>query len=103
MATCPTCGKGERARYYCRRYDCALGPQMTAMPMHSNRTHPVTPPLSPPDVQTTVSGGSADIVVSRDNKARSYHGDGKDSSEAVKDAVKKLLDDPHTAEYVRKG
>lgn len=62
------------------------------------------PDVEVTDAPTGVHGTSGvDIFVSRDSKGRTYHGLGMTKNDAVKDAVKKLLDDPHTAEYVRRG
>lgn len=46
--------------------------------------------------------GSVDLVISRGGKARSYRCDGQTVAEVVQDAVRKVLDDPHTAEHIRR-
>lgn len=62
------------------------------------------PDVEVTDASTGITGASGiDVTISRDGKARSYHGVGVAKNDAVKDAVKKILDDPHTAEYVRRG
>lgn len=60
------------------------------------------PKLPRPDIdaQTSAGGTVVDIVVSRDGKAKSYHGSGGHNGEAVKEAVRKILDDPQTAEWL---
>lgn len=40
------------------------------------------------------------IVVARDNKAKSYAGSGSTQTEAISDAVGKILDDGATAEWL---
>lgn len=64
--------------------------------------------LSPPTVDVTPSAdtaapsGSVDIVVHRDGKGKSYRADGGTSVELVKDAVRKVLADPYSAEWLPK-
>ncbi len=72
--------------------------------MNSNRN-----PLPRPDVKVTpaterdpaASAGSVDIVISRDNKGRSYRAEGGSAPEVVKDAIEKILNDPYTGEWVK--
>ena len=42
----------------------------------------------------------AEVVISRDGKDRNYTGRGSDPDAAVADAVKQIIVDPHTSEYV---
>lgn len=66
--------------------------------------------LNPPTVDVTPASerdesapsGSVDIVVHRDGKGRSYRADGGTSVELVKDAVRKVLNDPYSAEWIPK-
>jgi len=55
-------------------------------------------------VEQTVSGGpdyrAVDVVISRDGKAKSYRGIGVTGSDATKEVIRKILDDPKTAEYL---
>ncbi len=44
-----------------------------------------------------------DIVISRDGKGRAYHSEEYTIAETVKGAVDQILNDPYTAEHVRKG
>ena len=59
----------------------------------------------------SASHGSVDVVISRDNgtrpdgtarspTARSYVADGGSTSEVIKDAMQKILNDPFTAEFI---
>lgn len=58
-------------------------------------------PLPRPDVNvSTNSTGGTDVVISRDGKAKSYTSDAASKDEIVKDVVKKILDDPRTAEWL---
>lgn len=58
-------------------------------------------PLPRPTVTADSSAdGSVDVVISRDGKARSYKGEGPTREAVVKDVVKKILDDGHTAEWL---
>jgi len=58
------------------------------------------------DTKTTQDEGDTspvhqvDVVVSRDNKARSYTGTGSTPSEAIKGAVRKIVDDRGFAEML---
>lgn len=64
--------------------------------------------LPRPDVSVTPAtdrdplapSGSVDIVISRDNKAKSYRADGGSTTAIVKDAVEKILNDRHSAEWL---
>ena len=58
--------------------------------------------LPRPDVNVTTTSDPEviDVVVSRDNKARSYQGRGSSETARTKDVVKKILDDGHTAEWL---
>jgi len=64
-----------------------------------------TPPQPDVSVDIATKDGKqqVDVVLSRDNKAKSYQGVGSHNAEAVKDVVRKILDDPSTAEYVKRG
>lgn len=42
-----------------------------------------------------------DVTVSRDGKSRTWSGTSSTTQGAVRDAVEKMLDDHHTAEYVK--
>lgn len=60
-------------------------------------------PLPRPDVSTAPAAdgsGGIDVVISRDGKAKSYKGEGATREAVVKDVVKKILDDGHTAEWL---
>jgi hypothetical protein len=55
------------------------------------------------DVKTEVEAGkpfTADVTITRDNKAKSYTGGGSSASGAVKDVVEKILNDPYSAEWL---
>lgn len=62
--------------------------------------------LPRPDVgvsqRETEVGHEVDVVISRDGKGKSYTGGGAGSSSdgAVKDVIKKILDDPITGEWL---
>lgn len=65
--------------------------------------------LPRPDVTTThdtITGTGApdfeavDITISRDNKGKTYTGKGQTIPEAVSEAVKQIINDPQTAEYL---
>ena len=62
-----------------------------------------------PDVQVTqtvnTDSGVHDtaITVSRDGKQRTWSGAGPISASSTAEAVKKMLDDPYTAEYVKES
>lgn len=60
------------------------------------------PKLPRPDINvTTTSDGAAnDLVISRDGKAKSYRIEGTTRQDVIKDAVKKVLDDPRSAEWL---
>lgn len=67
--------------------------------------------LPPPEVEVTTSTPSpgdvaVDLTVTRDGanrgQPRTYKGEGRSTDEAVKDVVKKLLDDPMSGEFIRK-
>jgi hypothetical protein len=68
-----------------------------------------TDPLPRPDVSVTPAGdrdpgapqGSVDVVISRDGKAISHRAEGSTTSEVVKDAVEKILNDHRSAEWVK--
>lgn len=53
-----------------------------------------------PDFTKSDGKAHVDIVVSRDNKAKSYHGEGLTQTEAVSDAVGRMLGDGATAEWL---
>lgn len=108
MPSCPTCHKGQRAVYYCRRGDCpALTSDRTFWHKHESvePSAAISPPMPPPtvDVVVTNNNNTVDVNITRDGKGRSYRGEGTNTGDAVKDAVKKILDDPYAAEYVRRG
>jgi hypothetical protein len=88
---CP-CGKNTRERLYCHRPDCGTL---------------VAVDLPPPTVDVTPAvndaTGALDVVVHRDGKGRSYRAEGTSSVELVKDAVRKVLADPYSAEWVPKA
>lgn len=67
---------------------------MTVLP---RPTVNVTPTV---ERDSTAPAGSVDVVISRDGKAKSYQADGSSVTEVVKDAVEKILNDPHTAEWL---
>lgn len=52
-----------------------------------------------------LTGHTVDVVISRDNKAKSYSGGGAGVSrnDATRDVVEKILNDPHSAEWIPKG
>ena len=56
-----------------------------------------------PTTDTSAPSGSVDIVVHRDGKGKSYRAEGGTSVELVKDAVKKVLADPYSGEWIPKG
>ena len=62
--------------------------------------------LPEPKVEAKVApadvGHVANITISRDGtgKARNYKGSGSDADTAVADAVRQIIVDPHTSEYV---
>jgi hypothetical protein len=73
--------------------------------------HPKTPPLPDAEVEVThatnrdsaVPQGSMDVVISRGGKARSYRTiGGVSTSEIVKDAVKKVINDERVGEFIKK-
>lgn len=53
-----------------------------------------------PDFSHQDGNMHVDIVVSRDNKAKSFHGAGSTQVEAVSDAVEKMLGDRATGEWL---
>ena len=65
-------------------------------------------PLPAPTVDVTpaterdpsATPGSVDVVISRDGKGRSYRAEGGSTVELVKDAVRKVISDAHTAEWL---
>lgn len=67
--------------------------------------HPKTPPLPPTEVSVNSSpnedGVSVNINLSRESyKSKDFLGQGKTSDEATKDAVKKILNDKTSGEYI---
>lgn len=62
--------------------------------------------LPRPDVEVTSEvpssngGAKVNIKVSRDSKSATHEGSGNDSNAATAEAVKKLLGDPKTAEWL---
>lgn len=44
--------------------------------------------------------GSVDVVISRDGKAKSYRATGDSGPTIVADAVKQIISDPRTAEWL---
>lgn len=67
------------------------------------------PPLPRPDVTTThetITGTGApdfeavDITISRDNKGKTYTGKGQTIPEAVSEAVKQIINDKASAEWL---
>lgn len=91
-----SCGKNERQRLYCHRPDCAMV-----------RAAEITPPtidVTPASERdASAPSGSVDIVVHRDGKGRSYRAEGGTPVDLVKDAVRKVLADPYSAEWLPKG
>lgn len=65
------------------------------MPKLPRPTVEVTPTQDP-----SAPSGSVDVVISRDGKATSHRADGSSTTEIVKDAVRKVLDDHRTAEWL---
>jgi hypothetical protein len=67
--------------------------------------------LPAPDVQVTTAtsrdpsapAGSVDVVVSRDGRGRSYRANGGCVTEVVQDAVRKILADPYSGEWIPRG
>lgn len=65
-------------------------------------------PLPRPDITVTsakdrdpsASDGSLDVVVSRDGKGKSFRVEGGSSTELVKDAVTKTLNEPYMGEFL---
>lgn len=59
-------------------------------------------PLPRPTIDVTPSsdGLGSDVVISRDGKEKKYKGEGSTREGVVKDVVKKILDDPHSAEWL---
>lgn len=63
-------------------------------------------PMPRPDVAVTPSvdvnapPGSVDIVISRDGKATSHRATGGSTTEVVKDAVRQIINDGRTAEWL---
>ncbi len=93
MTICPTCGKGERAIWFCRRPsgECGLKPweQM------------VTVDLPRPDVAVVqTEDGKSHVVISRGGKAKSYEIVGASPDEKVKGVVEKVISDRHTGEWL---
>jgi hypothetical protein len=66
------------------------------------------PPLPAPTVDVTPAAdrdssapaGSVDVVISREGKGRSYRTVGGSTVDVVRDAVRKVLNDPYTAEFL---
>ncbi len=57
--------------------------------------------LPRPDVTvTSAPEGHTDVIISRDGKARSYRAEGVGVNEKIADAVRKVIADPHTAEFL---
>lgn len=111
MAACndttTICTKGGQARVYCRRMTClnradAFAAWIAAVDLPQPNVDVTIADTLSPDGQT-VSGKQVDVVLSRDGKARSYSSVGSGAAEAVKGVVEKILDDHHTAEYVKRG
>jgi hypothetical protein len=46
------------------------------------------------------SGVEVEVLISRDNKAKSYTSAGPSHAEATGKVIRQILDDPHTAEYI---
>ena len=90
-----SCGKNARQQLYYHRSDCGT---LAAVDL-SRPTVEVTPAS---DRDSSAPAGSVDVVVSRDGKGRSYRAEGGTSVELVKDAVKKVLNDPYSGEWIPK-
>jgi hypothetical protein len=60
--------------------------------------------LPRPDVTVTTGPDEVnhhvDVVISRDNKARSYRGQGATEPERTKSVIDKILGDHHSAEFI---
>lgn len=62
--------------------------------------------LPRPDIQSSTGSFDdgttvhTDVVVSRDGKGKSYRGEGSSEAARTRDVVKKILEDPHTAEWL---
>ena len=52
------------------------------------------------DRDSSAPAGSVDVVIHRDGKGRSYRTEGGSTADVVRDAVRKVLADPHTAEWL---
>lgn len=91
--TCPACHKSDRALYYCHRGDCPRFP--------GSRVE-----IPPPEVEVTTNDeGKTHVVVSRTSsdgspRGRSYEIGGATPNEKIQDAVRKVLADPYSAEWV---
>lgn len=54
-------------------------------------------------VQAETGTHETAITVARDGKQRTWSGSGSSAGASTAEAVKKMLDDPITAEYVKEG
>lgn len=64
--------------------------------------------MSRPTVSVTTESGvdgthGTAITVSRDGRQRTWSGSGSSPTASTGEAVQKMLDDPHTAEYVKES
>ena len=91
-----SCGKNERQRYYCRRPDCGM---LAAVDL-PRPTVEVTPAS---ESDKSAPPGSVDIVISRDDKGRTYRTVGGSQQEVVRDAIEKVLGDHYNAEFIPRG
>ena len=90
---CPSCGKGDRAIWFCRRPtgECGLKPW----------ERPAGVDLPRPDVTVThTDDGKSHVVISRDGRGKSYEIAGSSPDEKVKDAVEKVISDGYTREWL---
>lgn len=84
---CSVCGKGQRAVLYCRRTDCRGFASKVDLPR--------------PDVSVnTDTDGKTNVTIKRENSERSYVAEGPGMSEKITDVVKKIINDPYTAEWL---
>lgn len=93
MMSC-SCGKNARQRLYCHNPECG---RMLAVDLPRPEVSVTT--------RQTDSGNDVEVSISRDGKARNYTGGGAGvaHNDAVKQAVEKIIADPHTAEWLPHG
>lgn len=98
------CAKGGQARAYCRRTPCVnRASEFAAWVAAVDLPQPnVTVDVSNPPGSTATQ---VDVRVTRDGTgaSRAFQGLGSTPQGAVKDVIEKILGDPGTAEYVKRG